>query len=82
MNTVLRRGLQSEYVTRRIREAMVEERLRALDEQAEDASGRTGPMLPGMTDPLRDVLEKRDFFEEIPERRPASPTSPSAPPRR
>ena len=66
VNAVLRRDLHPESVSRRIREAMVEERLRALDEQAEDASGRSGPMLPGMMDALRDVLEERDFFEEIP----------------
>ena len=66
VNAVLRRDLHPESVTRRIREAMVEERLRALNEQAEDASGRSGAMLPGMMDALRDVLEERDFFEEVP----------------
>ncbi len=67
--TVLRRELHPEAVTRRIRSATVEERLRELDEEAANASGPGAEMMaamPGMMDALRGALEKRDFFEEIP----------------
>ena len=65
--TVLRRELHPETVTRRIRSATVEESLRELEEDA--ASGRAAEAMaaiPGMMDALRDALEKRDFFEEVP----------------
>ena len=68
--SVLRRPIQPEGVTRGIRAAMIEEQLRDFDEQTANASGPLGDlgaMMPaGMMDALRDALEKRDFFEEVP----------------
>ena len=67
--TVLRRELHPEAVTRRIRSATVEESLRELEEEVANASGPEAEMMaamPGMMDALRNALEKRDFFEEVP----------------
>ena len=69
-NSVLRRPIQPEAVTREIRAAMIEEQLREFDEQTANASGPLGDfgaMMPaGMMEALRDALEKRAFFEEVP----------------
>ncbi len=67
--TVLRRELHPEAVTRSIRSATVEESLREMDEEVANASGPEAEMMaamPGMMDAVRDALEKRDFFEEVP----------------
>ena len=68
--SVLSRPIQPEGVTRGIRAAMIEEELRQFEEESTNASGPMadlGALVPsGMMDAVRDALEKRDFFEEIP----------------
>ena len=66
-NSVLRRPLQPEMVTRGIRSAMLDEQQRAYDEEMQGANAAlAAAMAPGMLEVIRKALEDRDFFEEVP----------------
>ena len=67
---VLRRPHYPEAVTRRIRSATIEEETRAFDEEmmggAGPAAERLNAIPPGMMEGMREAIEKRDFYEEVP----------------
>jgi len=68
---VVRRPISPEAVTPRIREGTVADAMRELEEQSNDPqmeamAGLAAAMLPGMMETMREAVENRDFFDEVP----------------
>lgn len=68
---IVSRPISPEAVTPRIREGTIADAMRDFDEQSndprmEEMAGVAAAMLPGMMETMREAVENRDFFDEVP----------------
>lgn len=68
---VVGRPISPEAVTPQIREGTVADAMRALDEQSndpqmEEMAEMEAAMFPGMLETMREAIEDRDFYDEVP----------------